>query len=100
MEDPCWEGASGRVLALHYARAGQSDDALSWIIDARQRALRRSDTWAAMIGAILLTEAKIRQSVGDTTGANTVARELVASSARAQLDQLLERGLAITHATT
>ncbi|MDH5236014.1 MAG: bacterial transcriptional activator domain-containing protein [Acidimicrobiia bacterium] len=100
LEDPCWEGASGRVLALHYAQADRSDDALSWITDARRRALRRSDTWVAMIGVILLTEAQIRQSIGDTTGANVAARELVAFAARAQLDQLLEQGLAITHATT
>ena len=99
MEDPCWEGASGRVLALHYAQAGQPDDALSWIIDARQRAVRRSDTWVGMIGAILLTEAQIRRSIGDMTGANTVARDLVAFSARAQLDQLLEQALAITRST-
>jgi DNA-binding SARP family transcriptional activator len=100
LEDPCWEGASARVLALHYARAGQPDDALSWITDARQRALRRTDTWVGMIGAILLTEAQIRQSIGDTAGANAAARELVSFAARAQLDQLLEQGLAITHATT
>ncbi len=100
LEDPCWEGASARVLALHYARAGQPDDALSWITDARQRALRRTDTWVGMIGAILLTEAQIRQSIGDTAGANAAARELVAFAARAQLDQLLEQGLAITHSTT
>ena len=100
LEDPCWEGASARVLALHYAQAGQPDDALSWITDARQRAVRRTDTWVGMIGAILLTEARIRQSAGDTAGANTAARELVAFAARAQLDQLLEQGLAITHVTT
>jgi tetratricopeptide (TPR) repeat protein len=100
LEDPCWEGASGRVLALHYAQAGQFDDALSWVTDARQRAVRRSDTWVGMIGAILLSEAQIRQSIDDATGANAVARELIAFAARTQLDQLLERGLAITHATT
>jgi DNA-binding SARP family transcriptional activator len=100
LEDPCWEGASGRVLALHHARAGEPEEALDWITDARHRALRRSDTWAGMIGAILLTEAQIRESIGDTTGANATARELVAFAARTQLDQLLEYGLTITRATT
>lgn len=99
LEDPCWEGASGRVLALHHARAGRSDDALEWITDARRRAQRRSDGWAGMIGAILLTEAQIRQSAGDTTGANAMARELVGFAARTQLDQLLEQGLAVSRST-
>jgi tetratricopeptide (TPR) repeat protein len=100
LEDPCWEGASGRVLALHHARVGETETALGWITDARQRALRRSDTWAGMIGAILLTEAEIRQSIGDTTGAHATARELVAFAARTQLDRLLEHGLAISRSTT
>ena len=52
-----------------------------------------------MIGAILLTEARIRDSVGDITGANTTARELVAFAARTQLDHLLERGLKIARST-
>lgn len=98
--DPCWEGASGRVLALHHAQAGQADDALNWIADARRRAQRRSDTWAGLIGAILLTEAEIRQAVGDVSGANATARELVVFAARNQLDQLLEQGLAISRTAT
>lgn len=99
LDDPCWEGASGRVLALHHAHAGRPDDALQWITDARRRSQRRSDGWAGMIGAILLTEAQIRQSIGDTTGADAVARELVGFAARTQLDRLLEQGLAVTRST-
>lgn len=93
LEDPCWEGASGRVLALHHAQAGHADLALRWITDARTRARRRPDTWSGMIGAILETEAQIRLLMGDAPGADTAARELVAFSARTQLDHLLERGL-------
>ena len=44
LEDPCWEGASGRVLALHHAQAGEAEEALGRITDARQRARRKSDT--------------------------------------------------------
>lgn len=100
LQDPCWEGASGRVLALHHARAGEHEKALDWITDAHHRALRRSDTWAGMIGAILLTEAQIRELAGDAKGANATARELLAFAARTQLDQLLEHGLAITRSTS
>lgn len=99
LEDPCWEGASGRILAMHHAQAGNTDQALAWITDARQRVRRRSDTWVAMIGEVLLTEATIRQSIGDASGANATAQELVNFAARTQLSQLLEKGLAITQAT-
>ena len=47
----------------------------------------------------LLTEAQIRQSIGDTAGANATARELVAFAARTQLDRVLEHGLTITRST-
>lgn len=99
LEDPCWEGACARVIALHHARRGETDDALAWITDARRRALRRSDTWVAMIGSIMLSEAELRQSIGDTSSANDTARELVAFAARTQLDQLLDQGLAIARVT-
>ncbi len=99
LEDPCWEGASGRLLALHHAQAGHAEDALGWIIDARHRAERRSDTWVAMIGTIMLTEAQIRESTGDLPGANRAARELIAFAARTQLDQLLDRGLRLARST-
>lgn len=100
LDDPCWEGASGRILALHHLQSGQPEAALAWITDARHRARRRSDTWAGMIGAILLTEAEIQESIGDTSRANATARELVAHAARTQLDQLLEHGLTIIRSTS
>lgn len=51
-EEPCWEGA-GEASSHSIAPAGEPERALDWITDARHRALRRSDTWAGMIGAIL-----------------------------------------------
>lgn len=95
LEDPCWEGASGRVLALHYSRSGDSEQAVRWITEARTRALRKSDTWVAMIGTILLSEARIRHAAGDTSGADAAARELVGLAARANLDSLLQQGLSL-----
>lgn len=93
LADPCWEGASSRMLALHRARNGDTDGALRWLAVARTRAMSKSDTWAAMIGAILLSEAEIRLEAGDAAGAETASRELVAHAARTNLDEHLRRGL-------
>lgn len=96
LDDPCWEGASGRVLAMHHARTGDFDLALRWILEARTRATRKSDTWVGMIGSILLTETDIRNAAGDAAGADTTARELVAHAARTHLDALLPQAMALT----
>jgi DNA-binding SARP family transcriptional activator len=99
LEDPCWEGAGGRALALHHARRGDHHGALRWIIEARMRCVRKPDTWAGMLGAILLTEAELRATSGDPTGADAASRDLVALAARAHLDGLLPRGLALLSAS-
>jgi DNA-binding SARP family transcriptional activator len=95
LQDPCWEGASGRVLALHHARQGDAEAALQWIVDARKRAVRNSDTWVAMVGVILVTEAELRAACGDGAGADHAARDATALAARTQLDALLPRCLAL-----
>lgn len=97
LEDPCWEGASARMLALHHLRAGDHDAAISWIIEARTRATNRTEVWAAMIGAILATEAEIRGAAGDAAGADQALRELIGHAARTHLDAYLHR--AVTSAT-
>jgi tetratricopeptide (TPR) repeat protein len=95
LDDPCWEGGSGRVLALHHARRRDDEPALRWIVEARTRCIRKPDTWAGLLGAILLTEAELRAAVGDVGGAEAASRDLVALAARAHLDGLLPGGLAI-----
>ena len=95
LEDPCWEGASGRVLALHHARTGDLDQALRWITDARVRCVRRPDTWAGLHAAILQTETRIRTAAGDAAGATAAARDLVALAARTYLDDHLPGSLAL-----
>ena len=99
LDDPCWEGASSRVLALHHARLGAHEQSLRWITEARTRCVRKSDTWAGMRGVILLTEAEIRAAAGDGAGAEAAGRQLVALAAGAHLDGLLPRGLAILGAS-
>jgi tetratricopeptide (TPR) repeat protein len=93
LDDPCWEGASGRVLALHHARRLDHDLALRWIVEARTRCERKSDSWTGLLGEILLTEAEIRADCGDLTSGSSAARQTIALAARAQLDGLLPRAL-------
>lgn len=95
LEDPCWEGASGRVMALYHARRGDHERALRWITEARTRCTRKSDTWVGLLGRILLTEAELRVATGDFNGGDAAGRDLVALAARAHLDGLLPRALAI-----
>lgn len=95
LADPCWEGASARTLALAYAGHGDHDAALRWIVEARQRAGRKSDVWVRVVAEILLSEARLRLGAGDEDGARDAARDVVAVSARAQLDEVLRGGLAI-----
>jgi DNA-binding SARP family transcriptional activator len=94
LEDPCWEGASGRVIAMHHAQRGDYDSAASWITEARTRAVRRTDTWMGVVGAVLATEIDIRRDAGDPAAATSAARELIALAARTQLDGFLTYGVA------
>lgn len=93
LQDPCWEGGAARLLAMHHAAEGESAEALRWIREAYQRSTRVSDTWAGMIGQILLSEARMRHDFADPTGAEAAVREAIAFAARAQLDDTLARAL-------
>lgn len=97
LRDPCWEGGAARVLALHHAAIGDLHAAMRWITDARARSTRATDTWAAMTGEILLTEATLRQQADDRHAAEAAAREAVAHAARTRLDDTLGRALALVH---
>lgn len=93
--DPCWEGASARMLAIHHLQSGDPEAAVRWITEARARSTNRTEVWAAMIGAILATEAEIRVAAGDETGADSALRELIGHAARTHLDAHLRRALTV-----
>lgn len=80
---------------LIVARRGDHASALRWIAEARKRCIRKTDIWAGMLGAVLLTEAELRFEAGDLPGTDAAARELVTFAARTYLDALLPRGVAI-----
>ena len=93
LQDPCWEGASGRVMALHHARRNDHEEAVRWIVDARTRCERKSDIWSGLLGEIVLTEAVIRAAASDPIGSEAATRQTIALAAGAQLDDLLKRAL-------
>lgn len=84
--DPCWEGATARVLALCHAAAGDLDKALAWIEQAQSKCIRETDAYVALRGAILADNVMLNARVGDTARADALARELVSLAARAHLD--------------
>jgi DNA-binding SARP family transcriptional activator len=98
LADPCWEGASGRVMGLSLVEAGDLDAGLAWLAEARVRSMRRSDLWARLVGEIMLSEAEVRLALGDARGADAVARDLIALAARTQLDAILDTALEIVAA--
>ncbi len=57
--DPCWEGMTGRALALLALHAGDSAAAERWIIDARRRCDRVTDRYVWVSGFVALGHLEI-----------------------------------------
>jgi hypothetical protein len=90
--DPCWEGATGRVLALALEAAGD-DGALAWAVEARRHATRSLDRYAWMYGWSLVTEAEIARRHGEDRVARTAAVSARDFGARAELPAVVSRAL-------
>jgi DNA-binding SARP family transcriptional activator len=93
MGDPCWEGASARVIALTHAEHGDHDRALEWITRARERCVHETDTFVGLHAAILASDAHIAIAAGDHERRDGSARALVALAARCHMDAYLADGL-------
>jgi len=57
--DPCWEGMTGRALALLAMHAGDPVAARRWIIDARRRCDRVTDRYVWVSGFVGLAQLEI-----------------------------------------
>jgi len=57
--DPCWEGMTGRALALLALHSGDSAAAERWIIDARRRCDRVTDRYVWVSGFVALGHLEI-----------------------------------------
>lgn len=95
LADPCWEGATARVIALTHHGDGDAEAALAWITQARERCLRETDGYVAMHAAILADDARISLAAGHVTRADGTARGLVALAARCHMDASLQEALGL-----
>jgi DNA-binding SARP family transcriptional activator len=57
--DPCWEGMTGRALALLALHTGDTAAAQRWIIDARRRCDRVTDRYVWVSGFVGLAQLEI-----------------------------------------
>lgn len=67
--DPCWEGISGRGVALAAEANGETDRALAGLLDARERGNRSADTYVWLDAYILdaLCEVGLRHGHPDAS---------------------------------
>ena len=100
LADPCWEGATARVISLAHAADGRLSEARTWIDQALSRSRRATDTYATVQAAILATSAEYAEAAGDDLRAEHFARSLLELSARAHLDHYLPKGIALLKAAT
>jgi DNA-binding SARP family transcriptional activator len=86
LRDPCWEGAVARVMALTYAARDEYTRAMQWLTEARERCLRETDVYAALLVEIVADQARISIRSGQAGSADTIARELLSLAAKAHMD--------------
>ena len=95
--DPCWEGATARMIALAHAADGELDVARSGSTRPCSAASTAPTTYAAVLAAILATAAELSAAAGDQDRTAHHARALIALAARAHLDHYLPQAVALLH---
>lgn len=91
LQDPCWEAATARSLALTYAADRQFELAAQWLEEADRRCIRVSDPYVALRVEILAAKVDVSQHLGQEEAAATLSRELIGMAARAHMDLHVER---------
>jgi tetratricopeptide (TPR) repeat protein len=94
IQDPCWEAAVGRTLALTYAAENDLVQAIGWLNEARRRSVRDTDSYVALHVAILADQACLSRKLGQADTADTFGREWVSLAARTHMDIHVERATA------
>ncbi len=94
VQDPCWEAAVARTLALTYAADRDHEKAMNWLSEASRRCARDTDGYAALKVAILADQADLSRKQGRTDTADTFGREWVSLAARTHMDTQVERATA------
>ncbi len=94
VQDPCWEAAIARTLALTYAIEDELAKSMDWLREARKRSARDTDVYAALQVSILANQTEISSRHGPIDAADAYAREWVSLAARTHMDAHVERAAA------
>jgi tetratricopeptide (TPR) repeat protein len=93
LQDPCWEGLAARNIALLHHAQGDEDRSREWIDESRARSTRVPDRYVWMQGHVLDTAIALALDRGDDDRAPQLVRALGALAARAEMRELVVRGL-------
>ena len=94
LKDPCWEGATGRAIALTYEREDNLQQAAHWIDEASRRMQRDVNRFTGQFVDILEDQSRLRRKLGHTAEASRAAQEWIALAARAHMDAAITRAAA------
>jgi tetratricopeptide (TPR) repeat protein len=94
LQDPCWEAAVARALALTYAAENDLVRAMGWLNEARRRSVRNTDGYVGLRVAIVADQADLSRRQGRADTADAFGREWVALAARTHMDAHVERATA------
>ena len=87
IEDPCWEAAVARAMALTYAAEDDLTRALEWLAEARRRVIREIDGYVALHVEIRASEVQIHHRIGNSDLADALGREWLSLAARTHMDR-------------
>jgi tetratricopeptide (TPR) repeat protein len=91
LKDPCWEGATGRAIALTHEHEGNLAEAARWFDEALVRMRRDVNRFTAQQVDLLEDQSRIRRKQGRHAEASRAAQEWIALAARAHMDAAITR---------
>ncbi len=95
LADPCWEAGVARVMSLHALRGGDPATAMTWADEARSRATRETDVYAALLAEILALDLQIGERIGDGDRVTAAALALVGLGTRGHMPHHVVRALEV-----
>lgn len=94
LDDPCWEAANARALALLQLDSGDLATAKSWLDHAHARCCSVTDLYAGLLVEIVADQMRLQQKMGNAGYADELARDLLSLAARTHADAHLEIAMA------
>lgn len=86
LDDPCWEAANARSLALLQMDGGDLVAAESWLDHAHARCCSVTDPYAGLLVEIVADQVRLQQKLGNADRVAEKARDLLSLSARTHAD--------------